>query len=259
MEISFYIKDTGARVPVNAFLDGTAKLLKLLYEVETLMSPDHRAVLSWEIVELKAESALISLAAAMYKDPLPYSGSEVANEVARGLALLEKESIRSPYFPNSAIQAAKELVGVAKVAKITISSQSNVIDLTPKLIANANELLGVTLEAFGTVEGILRTVSTATKNWYFNIYDEVTGLPVRCYMEEDLLYQAATAINHRVGISGLIVYTKEGYPKSIRKVTNLYIFPPDENLPTTDDMLRLDLDLSGGLSLDEFMEKQSKW
>lgn len=255
MEISLYISDEGKRIPLNTFLFNVNKLHKLLQEVESVISPNKQPILTWEISKLSASSAELALVGT-HKGDLPYSGEDVIREVVDGLQTLTQTSTRPRYYSDKALQTAKELVPGIKAARVSVRTGDKVVDLNAHIIANVDSLLKPTSEALGTVEGALKTVSTAAKTWYFNIYDIVTGLPVRCNFDEDLLTEAGRAINRRVSVSGLISYGPEGYPKSIRKITELFVFPLDNELPSIEDVLNSNLDLAGGLSFEEFLEKR---
>ncbi len=255
-DIKFYISNKSARVSAEAFILGANKLLKILIEVETALSDKDKAMLDWEIHDLHKSSAAIEFAA-ISKELLPYSGYDVANKVINGLRLLEKEARRPKYFTDDALAAAKDLAFLVgkKTEKVTISSKNNVIDLTLHVAANVNKILEPPTEENGTIEGTLKMLSTA-KNWYFNVYDSVTGVAVSCYFDEELLLKAATSINRRVSVSGLISYNVEGYPKSIRQISEFTILPLDDELPTINDIVKHHFRLGGGLSLNEFMERR---
>ncbi len=252
MEISLYLKDQGIRVPFAAFVASARKLLDLLESVE-VVAYQRRPALNWEIYDLKAKSACVELVA-VPRDKVTYSGQDVANHLLNGLEMLEK-GVRPPGWPDNLLHLASDLASLSKGRRMVVRSPNRTAEVTIRLVANAGKLLESPVQAWGSVEGSLKMISTV-KGIQVNVYDVITGRPVTCFIEDEMIPQAANAINRRVSVSGLVTYTPEGYPKSIRQVTDFIVFPPDDELPSVDDLLSSNLDLAGGLTLEEFLEKR---
>lgn len=253
-DINFYVSSDDELVSANAFFSGAQKLLRLLSEVEKFFSDKKKDEYEWRICELKKSSASLGLVA-VCKEPLSYTGNDVSTKVIEGLRLIETKGERPYYFSDDALNAAKDfaLLTDKKAKRVTLSNNSGVIDINQHIVANVNKIMELSFEELSTIEGYLKMLST-TKSWYFNVYDSVTGTAVSCYFDEDLLSIAAKAINQRVSVSGIVSYNREGYPKSIRSISEFEILPTDDNLPSINNIINRHLGISGGMSVDEFME-----
>jgi|GEM_PF-5878947 len=258
MGITLNVKEeaTDSRVPVTAFVDSANMLLKLLREVETSISEKKEANLKWVISDLKKSSACMELVA-VDDEELSYNGHDVSDVVTKGLSLLKNEPRRPTHFSNNAIKYAKELAKKSKgdTKTVFVTSGDISVELTPKVVTNIDALLKESTRELGTIEGILKMVTIAGKP-RFNVYDVITGWPVKCDLNlETHLPIVAKAIGSRVSITGLVLYTADGYPKNIINVMGVSIFPEDNDLPSVEDVLSSGLTITGGLPFKEFMEK----
>jgi hypothetical protein len=249
------LQELESHITVLAFLKAARQLLYILQEVESSMSNKRRASLTWVVSDLRLGSTTIAVSA-LPSEGLPYTGEAVVSAVVEGLRLLENSATRPRYFSDDALDAAKELaLMVGKEARaVTVSVDSEFAELTARTVYHANELQKTAGEELGTIEGVLKMVTLVDRP-YFNVYDEVTGRPVRCDFDMEELAKIALALGRRVSVSGLIIYGADSYPRRVRQVTDFTVFPPDENLPGIEDILQTGIDLSGGLSFREFMNK----
>lgn len=250
--MTLYLGGEDAPIAVETFAVAIQKFFRLLKEIEMSVAGNNKNTLKWIVNELRHGSAFLG-AAALNEQKVRYSGEEITRYLVEGLNLLEKESKRPVYFSDNAIQCAKELAEMVYQRKttISISTQEKTAQLTSKISNHAAKLLSTYVE-FGTIEGVLKMVSVAGPP-VCNIYDVITKRPVKCLFDYPMLGRIVNAIDHRVSITGKIIYTDEGYPRSIL-LSSLLIFPLDDDLPSTAEILKMGIDLSGGRSMEEFME-----
>jgi hypothetical protein len=251
--VTLYLGGEDAPIAVDTFVVAAQKFFRLLKEIELSVAGNNKNTLKWIVNELRHGSAFLGTIA-INEQKVPYTGDEIAQYLVNGLNLLEKESKRPGYFSDNAIQCAKELAEMVYQRKttISISTQDKTAQLTSKLANHADKLLTTFIE-YGTIEGALKMVSVAGPP-VCNIYDDITKRSVKCLFDYTMLGQIANAIDHRVSITGKISYTDEGYPRNI-VLSSMDIFPLDDELPSTDDLLKMGIDLSGGLTIEELMER----
>ncbi len=254
-EVRLMVKEDGAHVSASTFINAAQKLLSLIKEIESSLAEGKKSGgIEWVISDLGRGSAYAVFRGIHKQSPsLPF---EVLHTTFRGLKELEVSPKRPSKFSNDAMKFAKELAAIKSRESETMSICLGVdtVDLTAKTVSHVEEVLAP-LEEMGSVEGVLKMI-TSVRGTYCKIYDSVTGSAVSCYLDETMLPIACRAFNKRVLASGMINYTADGYPTRIRKITEIVEFPSDDELPTLSDVMKLDLDLSGGLSLKEFMEKR---
>lgn len=107
-----------------------------------------------------------------------------------------------------------------------------------------------------SVEGELVQVSFA-QNPIFGIRDRVTGSLVSCNFDEDRFFGVVqSALKARVLVSGTVTYRTDGTPTNITDVDEIRVFPPDDELPSIDDVAGIDPDFTGGLSSEEWVRRQ---
>ncbi len=93
---------------------------------------------------------------------------------------METKGRRPYYFLDNALNAAKDLaLLLGKITKRVVISNNanNDIDISHHIVANVNKILDTIFEEYGSIEGKLKMPSAA-KSWYFNIYDNVTGVRI---------------------------------------------------------------------------------
>lgn len=255
-EVTLHVEGTESLVHARAFIDATDKLLRLLGEVEKAISSAKQSRLKWTVGTLKSGSACIGLAPLSTED-LPYTGEEVARTAVEGLDMLERGIVSPPYFSEQALKCAGNLAGMVGgyANNLRVRTDNLTVVLTPDLSRHVDDFLANVIEELGTIEGTLKMISVAGKQPVYNIYDSITNVPVNCTFGLDLLDTITEAFGRRVEVSGLVTYSALGHPRRVRDVREISILPPDDELPTAKDLLRAGIDLSGGLSFDEFIRE----
>jgi hypothetical protein len=258
-DITLYIRNNNSSssdVSMDAFMSAAQNLFELLKEVETTITCTKKSAIIWTISELKHGSACLGLIPNVPEriQKQTGNGKKIVSIVSQGLATLQKETLRPDDFSDNAIQIAGRLAKIStqKNVNFQIIVNDKPFYLTSQIAINAENLLA-TAKELGSLEGILKMVSVAN-NPVCTIYDRITGKGVKCKFEYQMLKTIASAIDKRVNAYGMIYYTDQGYPREIT-LDSIDICEPDDKFPTTDDILELDIDLTSGLSFDEFMER----
>jgi hypothetical protein len=256
-EIMLRIREKDSYVAANDFIETASIFLSLLNDVEISISNDKKSNLNWIVKDLRCGSAVIALSA-IPKEPVNYSAEDVIGTVISGLQSLETGKNVPQCFTEEAIGKAKYLaLKIGKgISDIMISTTDNIVNLTHNVVVNAEAILNAyTIDEYGTITGFMKMITTVGSP-YFGIYDSVTGKRVICDFDNKSLKAVLAGMERgRVSVSGLISYGLEGFPKKI-KHAEIELLPMDDELPSFNEIINLDLDLSGGLSLEEFMEKK---
>jgi len=162
----------------------------------------------------------------------------VLNAVKIGLNQLEQCADRPRYFTDSALEYVENLANLPEknngLSGIGIFIDSKRCEITKKAVANIDQILGTKSRAMGSIEGRLLTVSKRSNPRVF-VVEFLTNKSVQCNITDYLIPEALSAFDKRVYVFGMISYTKEGHPKSI-KAEELKIFPDQKELPTFDQM-----------------------
>lgn len=185
--------------------------------------------------------------------PLAESPSECddANETARLLITAMNQGaqgadVASILPPRAAKHMAQFLQLVKENGYPVVSASTGELSahITGVALPPAPRL--VSYRAPSSVEGTLLSVSYAASNPSFSVRLRLTGQLVTCYFGMELASQVEAALRKRVAVRGMVTYRGDGEPTSVSAVERLYVFPEAEMLPSVDDMVGIEPDLTGG-------------
>lgn len=180
--------------------------------------------------------------------------SEVIGAAIDGLEAISRGPTTPAFFSEEALERAKGLASILgrDVATIRVLADHRDVEINQTIAAHVEALLGKRYEDIGSVEGSLEAISVHGRR-YFNVYDALTGRRVECAFEPDMQEKAAHALGKRVWVRGLVSYTAQGKPLSVR-VMQFEEFPPREVLPSTATMQGL-VDLTDGIDSVEHVRR----
>ena len=120
--------------------------------------------------------------------------------------------------------------------------------------------LAVDEECVGFMEGLLEQINIHGGANTFHIYPDVGPRKVACHFPSALLDDAIYAVGRKVEVSGLMKYRQgASFPHEIA-VTGIDSFPPEDELPTWDDLRGRAPDATGQLSGEAFVrELRDAW
>lgn len=130
-------------------------------------------------------------------------------------------------------------------------------DAVTKRVDNA---LAVDEECVGFIEGLLEQINIHEGANTFHIYPDVGPRKVACHFPSALLDDAIYAVGRKVEVNGLMKYRQgAAFPHAI-VVTSIESFPPDDELPTWEDLRGRAPDATGQLSSEAFVrELRNGW
>lgn len=169
------------------------------------------------------------------------AAGEVIKAIKGGLLQLQKGAdFQPPYFNQRALKGARTLSSLTegkkrRVTYIRIRTSGKPCELTPRITTSVERLMSGTREAFGSVEGRLRTVSDSDGKLQFVVYDDLYNKGVNCFVSEETEAQVIKAFRKRVLVQGLVKSDKDGRPISI-KVEEIREFREPSELPSIDDL-----------------------
>ncbi len=237
LHTSLTVDIDGSSLPFDKFREAQEKIAILLREVEQKLAEGKRSSVSWVVSSITSGSVHLTLEGIPTDDAQLYNINEVITTVETGLAELEERPERPLFFSDRALESAKalaELVG-KDIVGIQVGSNSHKVNLTKHLVANVDELIGARYKSFGSVEGVLKSI-TIHKRQAFRIYDLLTDRSVACYFPPEFLENIKNAFGKRVSVYGLIRSREDGEKVSI-KVEEMEVFPSEEQLPTIEDVI----------------------
>jgi hypothetical protein len=240
----------------TAFFGVGRELLAILKNVDSALSHESAGVMVWFIESLKKESpATIVMQGELKPERHETDLVRAVHEISiDGLTSLERHAQRPKFFADSTIFHARQLAEIhaASLERCTVIYQDRRVNITAHTLANVDTLLGEAYESESTIIGDLDSV-TVHKGNEFRVWEEVSGNPVRCRFREDQFEQVREALGKRVRVEGTVKSNTQGNPIAIT-VHRIEIYPREEDLPSIQDISGLVPDLTGRLSLKEYMK-----
>lgn len=148
---------------------------------------------------------------------------------------------------------AKPVGGQLKYATLLINDKQ--FELTEAVISRVNAALAIDEDCVGCIEGHLEQINIHGGANTFHIYPDVGPQKVACYFPNSLLDDAIYAVGRRVEVCGTLKYRKgASFPYEIA-VSAIDSFPPEDELPTWDDLRGRAPDATGALSSEAFVRE----
>jgi hypothetical protein len=222
----------GSRIPADRFKRAVNAFIDLVEQVGREVSGRR---VDW-IVSVKGGSAHLSAS----PEPAPrVPAALIVKAISSGMRLMERRAQRPRHFSDEALVSARELANVAD-GKGIVSAQITSDKVAPVAVSkrtalHVETLLDAFIKDYGTIEGRLESMSRRGGPHFF-VFDALTDEAVRCYIREEKMHDVLGAFGRRVAVSGLVRYRKtNGQPMSV-EVETIFVFPPEEKLPTADDV-----------------------
>jgi hypothetical protein len=136
----------------------------------------------------------------------------------------------------------------------------NQFELSEAVTRRVDNALAVDEECSGFIEGHLEQINIHEGANTFHIYPDVGPRKVSCHFPPSLLDDAVFAVGRRVEVTGLLKYRHgAAFPYTVA-VTAIESFPPDDELPTWEDLRGRAPDATGQLSSEAFVrELRNGW
>jgi hypothetical protein len=165
----------------------------------------------------------------------------IAKTITAGIHLLEHTAKRPKHFSDTALIKLRDLALLTGPETPTVklgNGAGSAMPLSSRLVAHVEAVLAPEFESIGTVEGKLEGLIIHGKN-RFLIFDPLTNRQVVCYFGGRVEWdQVLKAFGKRVAATGVIHSRRDGEKVSVN-VTQLHVFPVDEELPSSADVLGL--------------------
>ena len=241
------------QVPAKAFADVLQETLAILDDLQHVHSP--KKLVTWYITDLQMGSAKATITAEDISD----TSHAVGLEFVVGLRSAEEGRALPDHFPQASLTRLAKLSkplsypGIEYFEASIGSNGSQVTARATKVIkSNLDRLQIPRRESFGSITGVLDTISTRTPA-KFQILDPVSRRPVSCQFAPEQIDAMKDALSKRVTVRGIIVRNISGQPLRVKQ-GEVEVLP--ESLPLT-NLIGVDADYTGGLSLPDYFDRIS--
>jgi hypothetical protein len=230
------LKLDGQHITAERFVKAVSSFVALINEVSEAVT-NERGAFRW-IVTVESGSAIVHFRPEPRHADAIYAPVSV-KAVNDGFEMLEKRAERPRYWSDNALRKAKDLADVLDLASgaldhVSVRADQKVRNVTLKLGAHVDALIGSDYRSLGTIEGRLRAITEAG-GVHFVIRDPVTNNDIRCYFQEENADEYMKAWRRRVAVYGEIRYRKGGEPVSVT-VEEFRVLREVDELPKVKDV-----------------------
>jgi len=142
----------------------------------------------------------------------------------------------------------------------TLQINRSQFELTEEVTRRVDQALAVDEESFGFLEGMLEQINIHGGANTFHIYPDVGPRKVSCHFPNALLDDAVFAVGRKVEVSGTLKYRQGASFAHAIAVTAIDSFPPEDELPTWEDLRGIAPNATGELSSEAFVrELRNAW
>jgi hypothetical protein len=223
---------------LGRFQQITQSLSGLVREVGEGVAKEHREPVRWVVSDLRRGSAVLELTPQRSRDDVPPDlPDRIADVIASGMALIEKQAERPAFFSDKALERARDLaspvgneVRAVRIRRERAGKPTERVTVTKRLAANVEEIIGGQVESFGTVEGRLEGIVVHGRQVFY-IWEALTNRRVECNFGNRIaLDDVLAAFGKRVAARGIVRRRKTGEPVTV-EVNELRVFPAEDELP----------------------------
>jgi|SRR5579862_1370494 len=246
----------GGDVRLDEFVDELNALKNALVNTERIISKLEKATLFYKVIDLKHESpATITLEAMPINPEIDYSESTLGSffnnlnyintfkKIPEGLDMTSVEAYRN--------------LGIRRkphIEEIIIRNGSRQYSIGRHFDQNIVQAIGKDEYEDGSIVGKLDSVNVHNRNRFF-VYPEVGASKIECFFSDELRQKVKDALYRKIEVVGKLRYkTWDKFPYGI-SATDLNVYPEDEELCTFSELLGVAPDATGGLTVNEFIDK----
>lgn len=219
-------------VTAGDFLSCAEAFVSLLREVTESINkatpPD-----AW-CISVQEGSQVVNVVPNLGRLPRPIA-DQIITTTVDGVHALEKEARYPRGFSEKAVENVRKLGRIStrtdtKRFPVRIIDKRRVTSVGRDVFSNSSALLDWKYEDLGTVEGALEALSVHG-HYELRVWEPIRSRPINCLINDQLLETALSLFRRRVEVKGLIRYTQDGLPTSV-KVEEITALPNPSELPS---------------------------
>ncbi|MFC2039178.1 hypothetical protein ACFLST_00070 [Chloroflexota bacterium] len=230
-----------------------------LRDLDAAISKDTRGTVEWVISSItKGSPAIISFGGQSRLAAQDYT-ARIEGEFVSGVDMLTTEGQRPEVFPDAVIKKVLKLSELQvgrrpdRLSLIKVYTDHNETTIGTETRDRVKSLMEAKYESLGSVVGNLDSVSVHFGH-EFRVWDEITGRPITCRFPRELLGKVKDALGRRILVYGVVRANYRG-DRTLVVAEGIESYPEEAKLPTIEEMSGFVDDLTGGMSLEEYMQE----
>jgi hypothetical protein len=215
---------TGDEIEGATYRDTYADLVNMLRDVELHVRNRKRSRVHWYVTDEDPEVRLHAFPNGVPADQI----SHVARDVRTGFERILEADGRHVEWPQSfGTQAKRSAQRIVKRLN-SLESITVTVDHYPPLLIESVALRAEYGRSgyveFTSIDGVLDLISVRGRP-HFSIREHDTNHHIRCVFSDDLFEKVKDSLRKRVVVEGVVQFDKEGTPKHIGEITNIWERP----------------------------------
>jgi hypothetical protein len=261
-KLRFEIDGEPSNIAFESFVYASQKFLRLLREIDQVISGRYRGTLRWYVSALESNGGLSVDVFSRLKPPpsrkkqfADVSG-HVAGSLVTGFNNVQNLGISPPYLSHYGLEDLSEMLLVlekngARAYRTTDLDHGRTAELSRVASDNVRALLPTRRRTIGSVEGKLEAISIhRTKR--FVVYDGLTKKAINCeFSDAATLDRVKDLLGERVLVSGMVHWNIKSEPNKVQVDDVRKLGGP--NLPKTDDLSGAYPEITDGMSVTDYM------
>lgn len=243
-------------IRVSDFIQEVGVFIGTIRRIDLINSSTKQPTFYYRIVDLNYSSPATVIMEALPIDPnidmrentIKYFFS-ILGDIAQG-----KSDIRIDYVLLENIKRLVTPIG-QKIGNTTIITSKNTIILTKEFNTKVDLIMAPEDLFIGAIRGMLEYINIHGDKNVFRIYPDIGPSRVTCNFPQEFKEEAIRSIGKFVEVFGTLKYKAVAdYPHEI-DVQAIEAFPPEDELPSLDDLLGIAPNATGNLSSEEFVRQ----
>jgi hypothetical protein len=221
-------------VRLSEFLTQLNALQQALANTETVISGSPKPSLYYRIIDLTHSSPSTVIVEAKSYNPDNDLSTDVVNKFFGGLRQIQETGQISDDFDRPTLEAYKGLSATLRkhITEIKLSNGENQFEITRRLEARIDHILGDEIIVEGSIEGMLEAINLHNNANKFHLFPSVGPQKVACHFPDALQPEAIAAIKRYVFVSGQVKYQRRGFFPHEVEVSTMEVYPQESDLPT---------------------------
>lgn len=250
-------------VRLGTFIDKLAALKAALAETEHLISGESTCTVDFLVSELTHSSpAMIGLRAHAISGS-GVSPADVIREFSTYLHDLRAGQIEVTSDKAKLVGHLRKLVaGLGdRFSRLWIDGAGlPAVALDQQVIDELEKALPLTRVELGSITGVVKRYSGVSKQMYFKVIPPIGGVEVKCVFGENLIHEAAAAVERTATIEGELRYYEDSFwPYEVR-VASIDVHKQNADLPTLQSLKGMEPEATEGQSsIDYLRELRGGW
>lgn len=191
-------------VPLGRFLEIAGGIHGVAREVNAIINIEHDEPATAELVIVSVESGSMILGLeAREAAPAAFDiARDVIDATLNGLALLEREAVRPPYFSDAALRESAQIVRplLDGIGEIRLERSGEAIVLTPRLGEHVRQILSPRGSLVSSIQGRLFRVNISRRE--IGVYDVTRKQAIPCMYPEEMFEEVRRLLNKPVRVFG---------------------------------------------------------